>query len=387
MSLSSLGKYQLKIDVANLADGDSIAAYLTDGAGNLLSSQNVGGLQSLNVAVTQSALPTGAATEVTLAALLSELQSLTLADGSAWSAGSIGSMPLAVRNDASGPLSGIQDGDFSPLQVGADGSLKVSGAFTVDFSYDYAEDSPHTSGDIGAFTLGVRRDTRASGAGSDGDFASFNLNSIGELYVHDEDVKAELVLANASLDAIEASASAIESDAEAIRVELLDQGLSLDSIVTSVGNLDSSLSALSKLEDAAHSSGDTGIQALAVRKDSFGSSVSASGDYASLQVWSEGSLKIVNHANGSVKQQQVAVTSTAADLVGTALANRRTLLIQNTGGNKVWIGSSTVTSSGATAGLELGSGGFLELDVGPDVPVFAVKNGGGSTNVNVLEMA
>jgi hypothetical protein len=383
-----MGKYQLKIDTANLADGDSIASYLVDGAGNLLSSTLVSGKQSLDVNVTQSALPSGAATEATLASLLSELQSLTYLDGAAWSAGSTGSMPLAVRKDASGPLSGVDDGDFSPLQVDADGALKVSGSIAVDFSYDFAEDSAHTSGDIGAFTLAVRRDARTSGTSADGDYASFNVNGVGELWVHDEDVKAELVLANASLDAIEASAAAIESDVDAIRVELLDQGLSLDSIVTNTSSISSSVSGLSKLEDSAHSSGDAGIQALAVRKDGFGSNVSADGDYASLQVWSEGSLKIVNHANGSIKQQQVGVTNTAAEVTGSApLANRRSLLIQNTGGSKVWIGSSTVTTSGATAGLELSSGSFLELDVGPLVPIFAIKGSGGSSNINILEMA
>jgi hypothetical protein len=48
-----------------------------------------------------------------------------------------------------------------------------------------AEDAAHQSGDTGVAILGVRRDTPASGAGSDGDYATLNLNSSGSLYVVD----------------------------------------------------------------------------------------------------------------------------------------------------------------------------------------------------------
>jgi hypothetical protein len=46
-----------------------------------------------------------------------------------------------------------------------------------------AEDGAHTSGDVGVAILGVRRDTAASGAGTDGDYATLNLDSTGHLYV------------------------------------------------------------------------------------------------------------------------------------------------------------------------------------------------------------
>jgi hypothetical protein len=45
-----------------------------------------------------------------------------------------------------------------------------------------AEDAAHASGDTGVAILGVRRDTPASGAGTDGDYATLNLNSSGRLY-------------------------------------------------------------------------------------------------------------------------------------------------------------------------------------------------------------
>lgn len=56
---------------------------------------------------------------------------------------------------------------------------------------------------------------------------------------------------------------------------------------------------LGKAEDAAHSSGDTGVLALGVRQDTLASSTSTDGDYAALKVSSTGAL-YVNVAEGGV---------------------------------------------------------------------------------------
>lgn len=389
-----MGKYKIAIDTSNIADGDSIASYLVDASGTLLTSTLVGAAQSLDVNVTQSALPTGAATEVTLASVLTELQNLTNVDGAAWSAGSTGAMSLAVRKDANGPFSGVADGDFSPLQLDANGALKVSGTLTITDPAEYAEDSAFTSGDIGQFVLAVRQDTLAADTSADGDYSAFKVTATGELYVHDTDVRAQLVAANSSLDAIEASVASIDVDTSSIITELNTANSTLTSILADTATIDSqtlsiqnTLTALSKAEDAAHSSGDQGIQALAVRKDAQGSNVSADGDYSSLQTWSEGSLKVVDIANGSMLQQQVSVTNSATALPASALANRKSLMIQNTGSAKCWIGSATVTTSGATAGIELPANSFMELEVGPAVSVYAIKTGVSGNNVNILELA
>lgn len=395
---SILGKSKIAIDVAALANGDSIASYLTDAAGALLTSTLVGAKQSLDVNVSQSALPTGAATEVTLAAVLADtatidsqtlnisnvITALSKAEDSAHASGDQGVMQLAVRRDANTSLVSA-DGDYAPLQVDANGALKVSGSFTITDSSVYAEDSAHVSGDMGQQVLTVRQDTLTASTSADGDYGSFKATATGEVYVHDVDVKAELVAANASLDAM-------ESDIDAIRVELLDQGTTLDSILADTATIDSQtlsisnvLTALSKAEDAVHSSGDQGIQALAVRKDSSGSSA-ADGDYTSIQTWSEGSVKVVDVSNAAILQQRVAVTTTAAAVPAGALANRRSVMIQNAGGNSIFIGSATVTSSGATTGVEIPKGGFIEMEAGPAVSVFAVS-ASGSVNVNVLEMS
>jgi len=46
-----------------------------------------------------------------------------------------------------------------------------------------AEDAAHSSGDTGVSILGVRRDVQAAGSGTDGDYTTLNLNSLGALYI------------------------------------------------------------------------------------------------------------------------------------------------------------------------------------------------------------
>lgn len=342
---SLLGKHKIAVDTTTLADGDSIGAYLVSAAGTLLTNSTVGGVQALDV------YPVS-----------------TFAEDSAHASGALGQFILAVRNDAGTALS--SDGDYSALQVDSTGALRV--AATVNFAGDYAEDSAHVSGDIGLFNLSVRRDARSSGTDTNGDYASFNTNAVGELWVKDADVLAELLDQGTTLDAILADTATIDSNIAAILAD--------------TATIDSNLASLTKLEDAVHSSGDAGIQALAVRKDTQGSNA-ADGDYTSLQTWSEGSMKVVDIANGSILQQQVTVTNTAAAVPATPLANRKSLMLQNTGANKLYIGSATVTSSGATTGIELPANSFMELEVGPAVAVYAIKVGAAANNLNVLEMA
>lgn len=367
---SLLGKHKISIEVSSLADGDSIASYLTDAAGNLLTSTLISGKQSLDVNVTESVLPTGAATQTTLALVLTELQALSQAEDVAHVSGDLGIMGLAVRRDANTSLVNA-DGDYAPLQVDANGALKVVGNITITDSAEFAEDSAHTSGDIGIFSLLVRQDTLAASTSADGDYGAFKSNSKGELYTIDKDAIAQLAQSY---------------------TELLSQGVTLSAILADTATIDSqtlttstTLAALSKAEDAVHVSGDTGIQALAVRKDASGSNVSADGDYSSLQTWSEGSLKTVDVSNRAILQQRISVTSTAAAVPAAALVSRKSLMIQNAGAASVWIGTSSVTASGATAGIEIPKGGFMELEVGPAVSVFAIS--AVAVNVNILEMS
>lgn len=388
---SMVGKYKIFIDTANLADGDQIAAYLTDAAGALLTSTLIGGKQRLDVNTAGE-----------------------FAEDTAHVSGDFGNQVLAVRNDVEGSLVDT-DGDYAPLQVDALGRLRVNADINVNNDFVYAEDSASASGHLGASVLLVRQDTLATSTSTDGDYGDFKSNAAGELYVADS-------AARTTLTAILADTATIDSQTLSIQNTLLglshaedaphvsgDAGIEmlavrndvLGSLVNANGDYaplqvdaNGSLRVVGTIaiagqyaEDSAAVSGDIGLFSLGVRRDTTGAQTNASGDYSEIQTWSNGELKVVNISNSSALQQQVSVTSTAAAVPTAALAIRKTLLLQNTGSAKVWIGSATVTTSGATAGIELPVGDVMELEVGPAVPIFAVKNGAGGSTLNVLETA
>lgn len=271
------GKTRILVDTGSVADGDSIASYLTDAAGALLTSTLVGGTQqSLDVNVTQSALPTGAATETTLASVLTAIGALEKADGAVWSAGTMGIESLAVRKDASGPLTGVADGDWSPLQVDANGQLKVAASITI--GDNHAEDAAHVSGDIGSFSMSVRNDAQAT------------------------------------------------------------------------------------------------------------TPASANGDYQQLSTDLKGALYTKNIQAITNLQQVIAVGTSAVALPTAPLANRANMFVQMLSSGQLYLGSATVTNSGATRGLMLGNGGYASLDVGPANLVFGVCNAA-AKDVMVWEFA
>lgn len=374
---SLMGKHKIAIDTTTLADGDSIASYLVSAAGTLITHTTNGAKQAVD----------------TYGADI-------YAEDSAHASGDLGSFALAVRNDTEGSLVGA-DGDYAPLQVDSLGRLRVNADISVNNDFVYAEDSAASSGALGASVLSVRQDTLATDTSADGDYSFFKSNVNGELYVFDTDTHTTLssILTEIQSFTFAEDSAHVSGDLGVMTLAVRNDtpgslvGANGDYAplqVDATGNLRVSGSITISgqyAEDSAASSGDIGLFTLGVRRDTTGTSTSASGDYSEIQTWSNGELKVVDIANAAILQQQVGVTSTAAPLPASALANRKSLLIQNVGSAKVYIGSSTVTTSGATAGIEMPANSFMELEVGPAVPVYAVKTGGGSNNVNILEMS
>lgn len=256
------GKTRILVDTTTLADGDSIAAYLV-ASGTQLTATGT----SLDVNVTASALPTGAATETTLASVLSEIQAITFAEDAAHTSGDLGVQFLAVRADTGASLVSA-DGDYSPLQVDADGNLRVTfgGTIAANIEGDYADDSAHTSGDRGLFGLSIRNDNQAT---------TFS---------------------------------------------------------------------------------------------------SAAGDYQGYATDQKGALYTKNVHNASNLQQIVTVGTTAVALPASPLTNRTSMFVQMLSSGQLYLGSSTVTNSGSTRGLNLGNGGYAALDVGPSNLVYGIAN-------------
>lgn len=417
MAMSSLGIWKIAVDTANIADGSSIAAYLTSSSGALLDSISIGGNDSLYVK---------SASEH--------------AEDTAHASGDYGSMALVVRNDAGGSLVSA-DGDYSPLQVDSTGRLRVLADLTAAFDFTYAEDSAATSGDTGAFMLLVRQDTLAASTSADGDYGAFKSNSLGELYVTDTSgnaslstivtntgsIDTKLTTTNSTLATIDTSLNAIEADTAtlvvsnaAILSELQALSHAEDAVHTS-GDLgimslavrndagtalaaDGDYIPLSTdasgnlrvagtfsipgsfAEDTAHASGAIGLHTLAVRKDALTTNVSADGDYASFLQWSEGSMKVVDMPNIAVLGTAVTVDDTAGGvaLPATALAFRRILSVQNRGNKSIFVGPTGVTTANGT---EIPKGAAMEFNAGPSVALFGVCATGETANVRVLELS
>lgn len=231
--------------------------------------------------------------------------------------GDIGAFVLGVRNDAAATLTSA-NGDYSPFatdlagrigiadlggSVSVDdngGSLTVDGTVTVlqgtspwvvsgtvisDVAFDYAEDSVHVSGDIGAFTLGVRNDANAVLTSASGDYSPFSVTSTGALNIADA---GGSITVDGTVELGAATLAALET------ITVL-QGTSpwvVSGTVTSDVAYDYA-------EDSAHTSGEVGAFVLAVRNDANAVLTSANLDYSPFSVTSSGALNIAD-AGGSI---------------------------------------------------------------------------------------
>ena len=100
--------------------------------------------------------------------------------------GDTGSYALNVREDTL-TTSTTASGDYQSFKSDSLGRLWTNqrGVF--------AEDSVHTDADDGQFVLAVRNDTLATLAGTDGDYAPFQVNADGALYTEVSDLSIGLV--------------------------------------------------------------------------------------------------------------------------------------------------------------------------------------------------
>lgn len=214
----------------------------------------------LDVDVTRSALPTGASTSANQTTIIGHLD---------------GVEGLLTTIDAdTGSLAGCVAG--SEMQVDI-----VAGGIT-----GRAEDSAHSTGHEGVVILAVRRDTAAVGSDTDGDYSTLNVNSSGRLYT------------SAAIDtALPAGTNNIGD------VDVL-------SVVPGTG-----ATALGKAEDAAHTTGDTGVAILAVRRDTAAVGSGTDGDYSTINVDASGRLWTAAVQSGTWTVQPGNTTNTTAWLV------------------------------------------------------------------------
>lgn len=80
----------------------------------------------------------------------------------------------------------LGDGDAGAPALSASGAMLVRLTDTSDNEISpssHNEDDAHSDGDPGVQVLAVRRDAKAVGSGTDGDFSTHNVNSVGDLRV------------------------------------------------------------------------------------------------------------------------------------------------------------------------------------------------------------
>jgi hypothetical protein len=235
----SLSKEKLVFDASAADDTDNVGAFLRASDGTLLTHTDVSGKKALDVNVANEV--TVSATDLDIRDLDEATDSVTAHQGGSWTVDvgntvTVQATDLDIRNlvfaddkvDVSGSLVDVQATDFdirdlshtqdniaiaqggNTMVVNADGSINVNADIDVVTGAEKAEDSAHTSGDIGQYVLAVRQDTLASSTSADGDYASFKVNEQGALYV--EVVKQ----AAASLDSFLVSQNTVDTTAELV---------------------------------------------------------------------------------------------------------------------------------------------------------------------------
>lgn len=159
-----------------------------------------------------------------------------------------------------------------------------------------AEDAASGDGHTGIPALAVRKGTPANTSGTDGDYETLQV-SAGRLW------------ASATIDA------ALPAGTNAIGKLAANSGVDIGDVdVTSVVP-GTTATSLGKAEDAAHSSGDTGVMALGVRNDA-GTAFAADGDYVPLSVDASGAVRVTGGGGGTQYTEDAAAP---ADPVGNAM--------------------------------------------------------------------
>jgi len=313
-------------DSDSLAASDKVGAFVTSDDGTLITHTTDGSREALDV-----------------------FTELGQTEDAAHGSGDTGVMSLAVRNDTEGSLVDT-DGDYAPLQVDSSGRLRVIADLDVTNLAEKAEDSAHTTADIGNFVLGIRMDDVDGGngallAGTEGDYQGLFTSAKGELHTRDND----------SVDLL----TTIDADT--------------DTIAGDTTSIDATLTALSKAEDSVHGSGDQGIMALGVRNDAE-TPLAANGDYIPFMMDASGALLTISPMqDDALAETAIAndvntldVASTAEDVVTAPLTDRKYLWIYNNDNRDIFIGGSGVA---VADGFPLPPDGWMELRIGAAVDI------------------
>lgn len=273
------------------------------------------------------------------------------AEDAAHTTGDVGVMMLAVRQDSQADFGA--DGDYVPLSIDANGAVRVSGG---GGGTEYNEDDSTPATIVGTATLMERDDTLGALTPIEGDWAGLRCNARGALWV-------ELDPTNA----LDVSGATVTVD------------LAANNDVTIDG------STVIKTEDTAHNTGDTGLMALAVRRDADTTLVGTDGDYAPLQVNAAGALKVEIFDGGdSLTVDASELTTLAGAVSGSEMQVDIVAALP--------AGTNAIGKLAANSGVDIGDVDILSIAAGSnlvgDVGLSGARTSGGTTlykNIDVDE--
>lgn len=221
------------------------------------------------------------------------IDNIVLAEDAAHQSADPGVQMLAVRKATPADLSGA-DGDYEPLQLD-NGRLWASALITgdaltalqlIDDTVVVLGTATYTEASTKGNVIGaVRNDALAALVGTDNEIAPLQVNAAGAMYAVLAAGTAEigkLAAGTAEIGKLAAGVAEIGSvkNAGTFAVQVDGDALTalqlIDNIVL--------------VEDAVHSSGASGVMALAVRNDVLAALAGTDGDYAPVQVDEDGGL-------------------------------------------------------------------------------------------------
>jgi hypothetical protein len=290
----------------------------------------------------------------------------------------------------------------------------------------YAEDSAHTTADDGQFVFSLRVDDLTAVpasvlAGTEGDYQGFITDAAGALYVAGNQLDIDDL--NATDDQVGAWMSDGSGNAITSTTGFLDVNIAGGSLASEYA------------EDSAHATADVGSFALSVRVDDL-TAVPATAlagtelDYQALISDATGGLYVagnqfdiddlnatddavsawlsdgsgnsitsttgfldVNIASGdldddladtAIENTATSVANSAVNVVATALANRKHLLVANTGPKIVYFGKTGVTIAN---GFPLANGDKMSVRIGPSVTPQMISGSATASDVRAMELA
>lgn len=299
---------------------------------------------------------------------------------------------LAVRDDSLTTLTPV-DGDYVPLRVNSTGALHVTGG---GGGTEYTDDtSTHSSGSTaGGAIFAAATPTDGSVDANDLGVVAMStdrrLHTDAQIVGQDANLTVDLgTTDNAVLDNIDTQTSAIQTAVELIDDAISGTEMQVDVVAAlpagtnaigklaandgvDIGDVDvtsvvpgTGATSLGKAEDAVHSTGDTGVMALAVRNDTLAALAGTDGDYAPLQVDASGGLYVESADLGTIAGA-VSGSEMQVDVVGSLPA-----------------GTNAIGTLAANDGVDIGDVDVTSISAGTnligDVGISGARTSGGTT--------